>query len=396
MKKSIHVLAALLVAFAMFFSACEGPVGPGGANGLDGLDGLDGLNGGGGAGTSVASILDAGTTWVAIPAVLNNLDTGDNIGFSSGSLTVTGATIGSLTAGSYGYALVEATAATGTLKLALDGDGFGGIYTDVAEYTFNRAAGTLVLKDLNADVGIFTTTPVTYTVLWAGTPALTNGTYSYTNGSGIEVDKEGPDTAKATIVVTATQPDEFSDAESIFGVAADTNVGTASVALAYIGNNVYVFDGSSDWVDLGSFSNITTTGFTLGGKVFELQQFATGTNLTGITWIATSTTDVDLTVGGTADDVDELLFLAIGKVESKQVTSTSVAAMEGITADNAVAHDWYALHGTHLYIDETLVGAYSIDDQANDILTIIFEGGSGFDYPTEISGSVKAAKSVEK
>ncbi|MDR0449836.1 MAG: collagen-like protein, partial [Treponema sp.] len=314
MSKSIRAGAILLLVFAFGFAACEGPIGPAGAigetgaagidgaagpqgpQGSDGTDGTDGQNGAAGAkgedgrpafpnGVSLSSIVEVGgsTKWVDITTVAS-IDPTEFFTFSSGTIDGT-SDLGVLEMdtdnAAYAYSFEETGPNTGYLLVDLPDDGDWSLVR-VAAYTFNRGAGTLTFADVE---GIGTPTfggGEIYAVDNSSSLALTDGTYSYTNGSGIEIDKASGDTAKGSFVVAfgGAGTVDFSDTESIFGDLADES----GVTIAWLGNTLYGITTSNNVVSLDSLGELSADKFILGGNSFELRNVPADLLNAGAAW----------------------------------------------------------------------------------------------------------------
>jgi hypothetical protein len=402
MKKSIQVMTVLLLAFAFVVAACEGPVGPAGeqgpqgeqgeqglagqagakgtdgtngANGTNGTDGTNGTNGINGEkgdpafpnGVSLSAIVEAGTStdWVDITTV-TSIDPTKFFTFTAGTIAAQ-STVGVFSTTAVPYTFAETSATTGILRVVLPGDDW--TFTDIAAYVFDRAAGTLTFTDV-PDLGIPTFPAAATYAINRAMPSFTNGTYSYTDGSGIELAKDSSDTVKGSIVVSSNAPADFSATASLFGDLA----GESGVTISWLGNKLYGPDTGSVIRELGTFAaaGVTPTAFTLDGRSYELRDIPaalTGGNLDadGVwePYNGQGSPD-DLSIN-TADWFMDLKFDTSGVVTFDITTNSISSADQPPLTGFDSGDNFYVLGNNFLYAgvsstgSEVLIGQYDID-----------------------------------
>jgi hypothetical protein len=397
MSKSIRAGAILLLVFAFVFAACEGPVGPAGAAGQDGqagANGLPGVNGSPGSdgaqgatgatgpqgptgpqgipgqpafpnGVSLSAIVEAGTgtKWVDI-SVVADIDAAEYFTFAGGTIDGT-SDLGVLemaTDGTpYAYSFQESSTNGGTLLVDLPGDGDWSL-VPVATYAFNRPAGTLTFTDVDGLGSTTFGTGTIYAVDRTGVlPSFTDGTYSYTDGSGREIAKEVGDVDKGSIEVSSNVPAGFSDTAGIFGDLANES----GVTISWLGDTLYGTTGSGSVVSLGSPGEVSAAKFSFGGKIFELRDvpadLTTGSS-DGI-WAPTNANGDDLSENqsGTFKDIKFSGLAPAGTLDYDTTDSAASANVEPFTGISINSSAFYVLGGEWLYVDDELFAKYVID-----------------------------------
>ncbi|MDR1637209.1 MAG: hypothetical protein LBR93_07710 [Treponema sp.] len=336
---------------------------------------------------SLSTIVEAGagTQWVDI-SVVAAIDPDKYFTFADGTIDGTD-DLGVLEmftdTEAYVYSFQEDSATEGTLLVNLPDDGDWSL-VPVAEYVFDRVAGTLTFTDVEGlETETFGTDKIYAVDRTADLPSFTDGTYSYTDGSGREI-AAGSDNEKGSIVVDSNAPADFSDSASIFGDLA----GQSTVTISWLGDTLYGTIGGGDTVLLGSLGEVEADRFSLGENTFELRDVPDeltggGSNTDGI-WAPKNASGNALSGNANGkftnlkfDDTGELSF------DTTSITDADVDPLDGVTAGA-----FYVLGGELLYAgtegEEELVATYAIEE---DKLTFTnFEVGKS--YGTYTNGTV--------
>jgi hypothetical protein len=337
---------------------------------------------------SLTTIIEAGagTQWVDITTVAD-IDTAEYFTFSAGTIDGTSdlGVLNMFTATSaFPYAFNETSTTAGTLRVALPDDDDWTL-VEVAAYVFNRAAGTLTFTDVE---GLDTTTfgaGTTYAIdRTSALPSFADGVYSYTNGSGIEIAKEGADTENGAITVSGNAPADFSDTASLFADLANK----AGVTVSWLGNTLYGEE-SGDTYALGTFtaSGVSPTGFILHGHAYELREVPvalTGGGSGGI-WRPKNDNGDDLAAAQTGTFMD-IKFITGGTFSYDDTVSITGADVDPFTGVSVgTPSDFYVLDdigNKWLYIDGVRFAKYAIETAK---LTFEFVPGMGYGEYTYIS-----------
>jgi hypothetical protein len=401
MVKSIHVAAVLFLAFALLFAGCEGPVGPAGDPGAQGEQGPQGAQGPQGTqgqgtqgnkgdpafpnGVSLSAIVEAGsgTDWVDITTVAD-IDTSEYLSFVGNEIAAQ-SVIGVLDTTAYPYVFQESTSTTGTLLINLPGDE-DWTFTPVADYVFNRTAGTLTFTDV-ADLETSTFGTGSIYAISRTLPPITTGTYSYTNGEGIEFAAGGDNEKGAiTIATGGTTTADFSDSASIF----DDLATETGVTISRLGNTWYGTTTGSTTYSL-AFADGTAASFVLDGKSYELREVPADLTAGGSGGIwRPKNADDEALAENSANTFTDLKFAGTTAGTLTFDTSSSIgsADLDPLTgvSDN---DDFYVLNGAWLYTgtigSEELFGKYAID--SGKLTFSDFASGKGYGDDTGYSGT---------
>jgi hypothetical protein len=396
----------LFLAFALVFAACEGPMGPAGDQGLQGAAGPAGGTGPEGGtgpaggtgpqgpngapafpnGVSLSVIVEGGGgAWVDITGTI---DPSENFTFSGGTIDGT-SDVGILTMDGFGsafpYAFQEESATMGTLLVDLPDDD-NWLPVQVASYVFNPAAGTLTFTDVEGlKSPTFGSTPGTTYAIDRALPLVANGVYSYTHGNGIEIAKESTDAENGAITVSGNVPVDFSDTASLFGSLADK----AGVTVSWLGNKLYGTESGDTYV-LGTFagSSVSSTGFTLDGKAYELREVpaALTSGGTGGIWQPKNASGDDLS-DNTSGTFMDIKFA--GTLDYDITISAASADVEPLVGVTVSSSEFYVLNDSGskwLYIDGERFAKYAID--TGKLTFTDFAGSMGYGTYTASTAGV--------
>jgi hypothetical protein len=328
---------------------------------------------------SLTTIIEAGagTQWVDITTVAD-IDTSEYFTFSGGTIDGT-SDLGVLNMDSqssaFPYAFNETSATAGTLRVALPDDDDWSL-VEVAAYVFNRAAGTLTFTDV-ADLDSPTFGAGKTYAIARTLPSFTDGVYSYTDGTGIEIAKEGADTENGAITVSGSAPADFSDTASLF---ADLATKT-SVTVSWLGNTLYGKESGVTYT-LGTFaaSGVSPAGFILHGHAYELREVpaALTSGGTGGIWQPKNDNGDDLSTDNNGAFMD-IKFAAGGTLDYDQtigtISSADVDPFTGVTVSSSPFYVLDDAGNKWLYIDGARFAKYAI---AASQLTFEFAEGMGY------------------
>jgi hypothetical protein len=434
MKKSIHVLTALLVVLAMFFSACEGPVGPGGKDGTDGsgTDGTDGIGDPGSiylsgpvttagiqaAVNSAAPLVFAGVTQsdpalitipvdrkitlVGEPALTVNagggvlLLEGDNAFLEDSTGTVAAGTSAvilnkgsAFTKGAAGAQVVPLTLASainGTLPGGAVVSSTVAISGDINVKTSGAAAGEISLSELSGKT----------VYLW-GTLTVTNGV----TATAFRVDGDVAAASTITANITATGSVTATSTAAITG-----NVSAASFSSAVTGSDAV--SGTLTTTGNATFSGVdASTGgiITVGGNLIATGAttgFTTGDALI-VTGTSTFGGPVDFNAGnatftgGVTFKAGEAITIATGNTLTPTGADLTLpAGTTTVQSTSLLNIGSGALTLTEVTALDTAASAVVVATNVGQIEALLPKAGTAFSVRLATTGSLSANATVKK